>query len=99
VVDGHGDLRSEHVLLTDPVQIVDAVEFDPGLHIADVACDLGFLAMDLEGPRCGGGGARSSTPTARPAAVQTTMRCSRSWVLPGLVRRRWRSFAAIAKRG
>jgi aminoglycoside phosphotransferase family enzyme/predicted kinase len=49
VVDGHGDLRTAHVLLTDPPQIVDALEFDPGLRIADVACDLGFLVMDLEG--------------------------------------------------
>jgi aminoglycoside phosphotransferase family enzyme/predicted kinase len=49
VVDGHGDLRSEHVLLTDPLQVVDAVEFDPALRIVDVACDLGFLVMDLEG--------------------------------------------------
>jgi aminoglycoside phosphotransferase family enzyme/predicted kinase len=49
VVDGHGDLRAEHVLLTEPVQVVDALEFDPGLRIADVACDLGFLVMDLEG--------------------------------------------------
>ena len=57
VVDGHGDLRAEHVLLTDPLQIVDAVEFDPGLRIADVACDLGFLIMDLEG--LGASGARA----------------------------------------
>jgi hypothetical protein len=49
VVDGHGDLRAEHVLLTEPLQIVDALEFDPALRIADVACDLGFLVMDLEG--------------------------------------------------
>jgi hypothetical protein len=49
VVDGHGDLRAEHVLLTDPVQIVDALEFDPALRITDVACDLGFLVMDLQG--------------------------------------------------
>ena len=49
VVDGHGDLRAEHVLLTDPIQVVDAVEFDPGLRLADVACDLGFLVMDIEG--------------------------------------------------
>jgi aminoglycoside phosphotransferase family enzyme/predicted kinase len=49
VVDGHGDLRLQHVLLTDPVQVVDALEFDPGLRIADVACDIGFLVMDLEG--------------------------------------------------
>ena len=50
VVDGHGDLRAGHVLLTESVQIVDALEFDPALRIADVACDLGFLVMDLEGP-------------------------------------------------
>jgi uncharacterized protein len=49
VVDGHGDLRAEHVLLTQPVQVVDALEFDPSLRVADVACDLGFLVMDLEG--------------------------------------------------
>ncbi len=49
VVDGHGDLRVEHVLLTDPVQVLDALEFDPALRIVDVSCDLGFLVMDLEG--------------------------------------------------
>ena len=49
VVDGHGDLRLQHVLLTDPVQVLDALEFDPGLRIIDVACDIGFLVMDLEG--------------------------------------------------
>ena len=49
VVDGHGDLRLQHVLLTDPVQVLDALEFDPGLRLIDVACDIGFLVMDLEG--------------------------------------------------
>ncbi|HEX6745163.1 MAG TPA: AAA family ATPase [Solirubrobacteraceae bacterium] len=49
VVDGHGDLRAQHVLVTDPVQVVDALEFDAALRIADVSCDLGFLVMDLEG--------------------------------------------------
>jgi aminoglycoside phosphotransferase family enzyme/predicted kinase len=53
VVDGHGDLRAEHVLLTDPIQVVDALEFDPGLRVADVACDLGFLVMDVEGAGAG----------------------------------------------
>jgi aminoglycoside phosphotransferase family enzyme/predicted kinase len=48
VRDGHGDLRAEHVVLTEPPQIVDCVEFDPALRIADVAVDLSFLLMDLE---------------------------------------------------
>jgi aminoglycoside phosphotransferase family enzyme/predicted kinase len=46
--DGHGDLRAEHVVLGDPIAIVDRVEFDPQLRRIDVASDLAFLAMDLE---------------------------------------------------
>jgi aminoglycoside phosphotransferase family enzyme/predicted kinase len=48
VRDGHGDLRAEHVLLERGVEVVDCVEFDPALRIADVGCDLAFLIMDLE---------------------------------------------------
>jgi aminoglycoside phosphotransferase family enzyme/predicted kinase len=47
VRDGHGDLRAEHVILTDPVQIFDRIEFDPALREIDVAADLAFLVMDL----------------------------------------------------
>ncbi|MGZ5308748.1 MAG: bifunctional aminoglycoside phosphotransferase/ATP-binding protein [Solirubrobacterales bacterium] len=47
VRDGHGDLRAEHVILTDPVQIFDRIEFDPALRETDVAADLAFLVMDL----------------------------------------------------
>jgi aminoglycoside phosphotransferase family enzyme/predicted kinase len=46
--DGHGDLRADHVVLEDPVLVVDRLEFDPALRAADVAGDLAFLAMDLE---------------------------------------------------
>ncbi|HTP21825.1 MAG TPA: AAA family ATPase [Solirubrobacteraceae bacterium] len=45
--EGHGDLRAEHVLLGDRVQIVDCVEFDSGLRELDVADDLAFLVFDL----------------------------------------------------
>jgi len=48
VRDGHGDLRCEHVLAVPTVRVVDRVEFDPSLRRTDVACDLAFLAMDLE---------------------------------------------------
>ena len=47
VRDGHGDLRAEHVLMGDPIQLVDAIEFDPELRIADVGYDLAFLVMDV----------------------------------------------------
>jgi aminoglycoside phosphotransferase family enzyme/predicted kinase len=46
--DGHGDLRCEHVLVRPTVRVVDRIEFDPELRRNDVACDLAFLAMDLE---------------------------------------------------
>ena len=49
VVDGHGDLRAEHVLLEgDRILVVDRLEFDARLRQADVAEDLAFLTMDLE---------------------------------------------------
>ena len=46
--DGHGDLRAEHVVLEEPMAIVDRLEFDARLRTIDVADDLAFLAMDLE---------------------------------------------------
>ncbi len=47
VREGHGDLRAEHVVLERPLQIVDAIEFDPALRRIDVSEDLASLAMDL----------------------------------------------------
>ena len=47
VRDGHGDLRAEHVVLERGIEIVDCVEFDPGLREQDVGLDLAFLVMDL----------------------------------------------------
>jgi predicted kinase len=47
VREGHGDLRAEHVLLDETLQVVDCVEFDRSLRELDVADDLAFLVMDL----------------------------------------------------
>ncbi len=56
VRDGHGDLRCEHVCITETGQldIFDCVEFSPELRCVDVASDLAFLLMDLD--RLGAGG-------------------------------------------
>jgi uncharacterized protein len=48
VRDVHGDLRAEHVVLENPIVIVDCLEFDPALRQIDVAEDLAFLTMDLQ---------------------------------------------------
>lgn len=64
VVDGHGDLRAEHVLL-DPeapegITIIDRLDH-PRLRIVDVVDDLAFLCMDLEG---------SAAPAAAAAVLE-----------------------------
>jgi aminoglycoside phosphotransferase family enzyme/predicted kinase len=51
VLNGHGDLRLEHVLLEHGVEVVDCVEFDDGLRRIDVAADLAFLVMELHEAR------------------------------------------------
>lgn len=49
VVDGHGDLRLDHLALTKSgVQIIDCVEFNPGLRLNDVISELAFLAVSFE---------------------------------------------------
>jgi uncharacterized protein len=46
VVEAHGDLRPEHILLDDPPAIIDCLEFDRNLRILDRAEELEFLAME-----------------------------------------------------
>lgn len=49
IVDGHGDLRLEHLHLTDErVCIYDCIEFNERFRHLDVANDIAFLAMDLD---------------------------------------------------
>lgn len=46
VVDGHGDLRPEHVYLTPRPTIIDCVEFNAEFRQLDVLDELCFLAME-----------------------------------------------------
>jgi aminoglycoside phosphotransferase family enzyme len=48
IVEGHGDLRPEHIYLGEPVAIIDCLEFSRALRIVDVADELGFLALECE---------------------------------------------------
>lgn len=47
-VDGHGDLRPEHVCFCDPVAIFDCLEFDDRLRFVDPFDELMFLALECE---------------------------------------------------
>lgn len=48
VVDGHGDLRPEHVCLTRPPVIIDALEFSAALRQVDPLDELAFLGLECE---------------------------------------------------
>lgn len=48
VVDAHGDLRPEHVYLTQPPRVLDRLEFGPAYRAIDWLEDTALLAVDLE---------------------------------------------------
>lgn len=47
-VDAHGDLRPEHVWLTDPPIIIDCLEFDARLRALDPLDEIAFLHLECE---------------------------------------------------
>lgn len=48
IVEGHGDLRPEHVYLGAPPLIVDCLEFDRALRALDPVEELAYLALECE---------------------------------------------------
>ena len=52
IVEGHGDLRPEHICLTDPPCVIDSLEFSLDLRTLDPGEELAFLWV--ESARLGG---------------------------------------------
>jgi aminoglycoside phosphotransferase family enzyme len=48
IVEGHGDLRPEHICLEAQPQIIDCVEFSRDFRLLDRADELAFLALECE---------------------------------------------------
>lgn len=48
IVEGHGDLRAEHICLEPDPVIIDCLEFYRQFRITDPADELSFLAMECE---------------------------------------------------
>lgn len=46
VVEAHGDLRPEHVCLTEPPRIIDCLEFNRDMRVMDTLDEVGFLALE-----------------------------------------------------
>ena len=48
IVEGHGDLRPEHIWLGTPPAIIDCLEFSVELRTVDSADELAFVALECE---------------------------------------------------
>jgi len=48
IVDGHGDLRPEHVCLLAPPVVIDCLEFNAALRQVDPFDELAFLSLECE---------------------------------------------------
>lgn len=48
IVEGHGDLRPEHVCLTPEPVVIDCLEFKRDFRILDPLDELGYLALECE---------------------------------------------------
>jgi len=58
IVEGHGDLRPEHVCFLDEPVVFDCLEFNRRLRVVDPADELAYLALECE--RLGAGHAGST---------------------------------------
>jgi aminoglycoside phosphotransferase family enzyme len=48
IVDGHGDLRPEHIWLDEPVTIIDCLEFNAALRAVDPFDEIANLCIECE---------------------------------------------------
>lgn len=48
LVEGHGDLRPEHIALAPRPLVIDCLEFDRGLRLLDPLDELAYLALECE---------------------------------------------------
>jgi aminoglycoside phosphotransferase family enzyme len=46
IIDGHGDLRPEHICLINPPVVIDALEFDASLREVDIFDELSYLSLE-----------------------------------------------------
>ncbi|WP_284269137.1 hypothetical protein [Mesorhizobium huakuii] len=48
IVEGHGDLRPEHVCIGQPPQIIDCLEFNRSMRIVDPYDEINYLGLECE---------------------------------------------------
>lgn len=86
VIDGHGDLRPEHIYLLDPPVAIDCIEFNDEFRQIDAVDELCFLTMECDFLGAGHVGARvldvycRATGDAPPAAIVSFFKSYRAAV-------------------
>ena len=48
IVEGHGDMRPEHICLRPDIAVIDCLEFSRALRIVDPVDELAYLALECE---------------------------------------------------
>ncbi len=81
IVDGHGDLKPEHIVMGPRLLVIDRIEFDDRLRIADPFSEMAFLGLECErlgaawiGPRLMAGLA-DRLGSGRPQSLMQFYRC------------------------
>lgn len=77
VVEGHGDLRPQHICMLEPPVVIDCIEFNAQLRQVDPFDEIAFLALECDmegaawiGPRLVGGCAAALGEIPAPALMR-----------------------------
>lgn len=89
LVDGHGDLRPEHICLTSPPEIIDRLEFDAALRRVDPFEEAALLGLEC---------ARLGAPWIAEACVSSLAARLGRRLEPDLYAFYWRSKALLRAR-
>ncbi len=89
IVEGHGDLRPEHIFLTNPIEIIDCLEFSQRLRMLDPFEEITFLG--LEAAQMGAGWVQGALYAGLSDALQDS-------VPPALMAFYWRYRALLRAR-
>jgi uncharacterized protein len=87
IVEGHGDLRPEHVFLGPDPQFIDCLEFKREWRILDPADELSYLAMECEW---------AGAPWIGDTVLATYRECSGD-APPALLTRFYKSYRALVR--
>jgi aminoglycoside phosphotransferase family enzyme len=93
VVEGHGDLRPEHVFLLDTPVVIDCLEFSRALRLVDWADEIALL--DVECARLGDAGVGPALRAALAAALDDAVD-ARLFAFYGALRASLRARLALA---